>query len=115
MVEYYLVCNFFVVMLFQVLTLNVQGLRSLTSRQTLMAWLNCFKPDIICLQETHSKSEEEFSDWFSCSNLAVNNINNYLCISSPGKVRSCGVAILYKPDFEVLHVSRDTGGAFSRD
>ena len=97
-------------MIISVLTLNVQGLRALASRQTLMAWINCFRPDIICLQETHSKSETEFSQWFSSSNTRIRNIHNYQCVSSPGRARSCGVAILYQPNLELLHVARDTAG-----
>ena len=96
--------------MFSLITLNIQGLRALTNRQTLMSWLNCFAPDIVCLQETHSTSEEEFSQWFSVSNLDIENKNKYKCISSPGTVRSSGVAILYKPDFEVLSTSRDQAG-----
>ena len=95
-----------------ILTLNIQGLRSLVSRQTLMQWLNCFGPDIICLQETHSKTEVEFSSWFSLSNTNISNKFKYKCISSPGKARSCGVAILFKPNFEVLSTSRDETGRF---
>ena len=96
--------------MFTLLTLNIQGLRALISRQTLMSWLNCFAPDIVCLQETHSISEEEFSEWFSVSNIHIQNKNKYLSISSPGTVRSSGVAILYKPEFEVLSTSRDQAG-----
>ena len=96
--------------MFTLITLNIQDLRAVTSRQTLMSWLNCFAPDIVCLQETHSISEEEFSEWFSVSNLDIENKIKYQCISSPGTVRSSGVAILYKPDFEVLSTSRDQAG-----
>ena len=92
------------------LTLNVQGLRALSHRQTLMQWLNCFGPDIVCLQETHSKSESEFLSWFSSSNFNIQNSFNYKCISSPGSVRSCGVAILYKPSFSLESCFRDQSG-----
>ena len=95
-----------------VLTLNIQGLRSLTSRQTLIEWLNCFGPDIVCLQETHAKTEQEFASWFSNANPNIRNKFKYKCISSPGKARSCGVAILFKPDFEILNTARDETGRF---
>ena len=85
--------NFIIMMVVSMLTLNIQGLRTLSHRQTLMEWLNCFGPDFVCLQETHSKTEEEFSSWFSKSNLNIQNKFEYKCISSPGRARSCGVAI----------------------
>ena len=93
-----------------ILTLNIQGLRTLSHRQTLMEWLNCFGPDIVCLQETHAVSEDEFSTWFSVSNSQFKNKYKYKCISSPGRVRSCGVAILYKPFLKLKHSIRDTDG-----
>ena len=76
------------------MTLNIQGLCFLENRQTLILWLNCFQPQIVCLQKTHSISEEEFTDWFSCTNPTTTN-TSYKCISSLGTGRSRGVAILY--------------------
>ena len=46
-----------------IITLKCQGLQSPTSRDTSYSWLNCCKVDILCLQETHSVSETDFSDW----------------------------------------------------
>ena len=97
-------------MVVSILTLNVQGLRTLIHRQTLMQWLNCFGPDIVCLQETHAKTEEEFSSWFENSNTDITNRFRYKCISSPGRVRSCGVAILFKPNLQLNNTFRDTDG-----
>lgn len=94
----------------KLLTLNCQGLRSLTNRQTLMSWLNCFPVDFVCLQETHSCSESEFANWFSCNNLNINNSKKYKSISSPGTVCSSGVAMLYLPKFTLEHCRRDTTG-----
>ena len=91
------------------LTLNVQGLRTLAHRQTLMEWLNCFGPDFVCLQETHSISEDEFLSWFT-NNINIHNRFRYRSISSPGSVRSCGVAILYKTHFHLENCFRDTSG-----
>ena len=88
------------------LTLNVQGLRALGARQTLMAWLNCVGPDIVCLQETHSTSEGEFAGWFSSPICKC----KYKCVSSPGAVRSSGVAILFRPEFKVVKRWRDSSG-----
>jgi exonuclease III len=44
----------------------------------------------------------------------------YKCISSPGTIRSCGVAILYNPSYNVVSCSRDQDGRllcveFSKD
>ena len=94
----------------KLLTLNIQGLRSLENRLTLIAWLNCFQPSIVCLQETHSTSEKEFSDWFSGTNPSTTN-TNYKCISSPGTARSRGVAILYRPEaLSVVSSWKDDSG-----
>ena len=95
-----------------ILTLNIQGLRALSSRQTLISWLNCFSPDIVCLQETHSVSEDEFDSWFANSNTSVQNKYNYQRISSPGRVRSYGVGLIFKPEFEVLNSVGDNAGRF---
>jgi exonuclease III len=44
----------------------------------------------------------------------------YKCISSPGTILSCGVAILYNPGYDVVSCSRDQDGRllcveFSKD
>ena len=57
----------------RILTLNVQGLRDLNNRLVFVQWLNCVKPDIVCLQETHSTSIAEFKN---C--LPLHLINAYL-------------------------------------
>ena len=97
-------------MLVSILTLNIQGLRTLTHRQTLMELLSCFGPDIVCLQETHSTSDEEFVSWFRHTNPNIRNRFQYKSISSPGRVRSCGVAILYRPHIRLNSSFRDTSG-----
>ena len=95
---------------FTFMTLNVQGLRNVRNRQTLFSWLNCAKPDIICLQETHSTSEEEFRAWVTTETNNNNNQQQYLVASSPGSARRAGVAILYKPCFKVNDTRKDTHG-----
>ena len=97
---------------FTFITLNVQGLRNIRNRQTLFSWLGCVKEDIIALQETHSTSEKEFKEWVKQETRANNNQQNYIVASSPGTARSSGVAILYKPSFNVKNVQRDTNGRF---
>ena len=47
------------------ITLNCQGLRTPAHRDTLFSCLNCFRPTFVCLQETHSVSEREFSTWIA--------------------------------------------------
>ena len=97
---------------FNFMTLNVQGLHNVRNRQTLFSWLNCAKPDIICLQETHSASEAEFQTWVTSETNNQNNMQHYLVHSSPGSARCAGVAILYKPCFQVKTTETDTHGRF---
>ncbi len=59
----------------------------------------------------HSISQEEFQSWVTEESL-TNNIQQYSVISSPGSVRSRGVAILYKPSLEIQSVSADKEGRF---
>ena len=59
---------------FTLITLNIQGLRNVRNRKTLFSWLNCAKPDIICLQETHSTSEDEFKAWVTTETTDNNNL-----------------------------------------
>ena len=92
-----------------IITINTQGLRTLGHRQTL-SWLNCFEPDLICMQETHATSEKELDLWFSKNNLNINNKLNYQSNSSPSTTRSAGVALLYKPCFQVVKKVRDEAG-----
>ena len=84
-----------------ILTLNCQGLRDQAKRNALFSWLNCVKADVVCLQETHSISRDEFVTWVSLETEADNNLQHYSVLSSPGSVRSRGVAVLYKPSLSV--------------
>lgn len=93
-----------------VLTLNVQGLRSSNHRASLFSWLSCVKADIVCLQETHSVSSDEFSSWVNAESVSGNNLFHYSSLSSPGSTRSSGVAILFSPSFKVENFSADNTG-----
>ena len=73
----------------QIITLNVQGLRTAIHRDTLIQWLNCFRPEIVCLQETHATSIQEFSSWFAGT--------GYNCISSAGTTEVVVLACLFIP------------------
>jgi exonuclease III len=86
-----------------ILTLNCQGLRALDNRNVLSSWLNCVKPDIVCLQETHSTFQDAFLSWVSTETVNNNNYQQYAVVSSPGRVRSCGVAVLFKPSLQVVN------------
>ena len=97
---------------FTLITLNIQGLRNVRNRQTLFSWLNCAKPDIICLQETHSISTDEFQAWVAAETTNNNNHQHYLVASSPGSARRAGVAVLHKPCFKVKAVKKDQQGRF---
>jgi exonuclease III len=92
------------------LTLNIQGLRAPNNRATLFSWLNCVQADIICLQETHSTSVAEFESWVLFETNAGNNLQQYSVISSPGSVRSAGVAVLYKPSLKLDATFHDDVG-----
>ena len=90
----------------QIITLNVQGLRTAIHRDvSLIQWLNCFRPEIVCLQETHATSIQEFSSWFAGT--------HFNCIYSAGTNRSCGVGMLIHPSFNIEHQWRDTAGRYA--
>ena len=72
----------------------------------------CVIDRLTCLQETHSTSEAEFQTWVTSETNNQNNTQHYLVHSSPGLARRAGVAILYKPCFEVKTTERDTHGRF---
>ena len=66
-----------------IITLNVQGLLNARNRKTLFSWLNCAKPVIIVLKETHcrSEAEEEFRSWLMTETRDNNNMQSY-CVES---------------------------------
>ena len=94
------------------ITLNCQGLRDQAKRACLFQWLNCFRPSIVCLQETHSRSHAEFVRWLRDLTHAGQNQAGYKVVSSPGAVRSRGVAILYLPHAQVKLSRHDPDGRF---
>ena len=98
----------------QIITLNCQGLRNSDNRDTLFSWLQCCKVDVVCLQETHAISAREFDSWLTSASAAGLNTAGYKSVSSPGANRSCGVAILYHPKFELIGWSGDRSGRFVR-
>ena len=97
----------------EIISLNCQGLRSADHRATFFSWLNCCKVDFLCLQETHSTSEQEFAAWLQSAKADGLLTVDYECLSSPGTNRSCGVAILYRSTFQITACSRDQVGRLS--
>ena len=93
-----------------ILTINVQGLRGSESRAVFFQWLSCVAADFISVQETHATSIQEFSSWVEEYNARAPRHKKLCCKSSPGSARSCGVALLYSPVFQVLNVRRDDSG-----
>ena len=93
-----------------ILTLNVQGLRGQASRDIFFAWILCLNIDFLCVQETHANSIQEFSSWVEDYNNRAPPHKKLCCESSPGSARSSGVAILFRPLFQVKHVRRDDCG-----
>ena len=82
------------------ISLNVNGLRDCHKREAVHHWLLRSGAQIVCLQETHASSEAELSSWFP----------SFSCVSSPGSVKSRGVAILFKPSFSLIQSRRDDLG-----
>ena len=92
------------------ITINAQGLRGAESRLFFFQWLSCVDAHCVCVQETHATSAQEFSSWVEDYNARAAQHQKWCCASSPGSARSCGVAILYRPVFQVLNVRRDDSG-----
>ena len=62
----------------------------------------------------------QFSSWLDHATSSGSNKFGYKCISSPGTILSCGVAILYNPSYDVVSCSRNQDGRllcaeFSKD
>ena len=87
-------------------TLNVNGLRSADKRGGVLRWLRALPvlPDVVCLQETHVVSAEECSLWFSSAGM--------LSVASPGSRHSCGCVLLYRPHLTLVRSWSDDGGRF---
>ena len=87
----------------------MQGLRSSESRLLFFAWLTCFRPHIVCIQETHAVSVQEMNLWVEEFNNYSTHLK-YSCESSPGSSRSAGVAILFTSAFARQCSKRDADG-----
>ena len=96
----------------EIVTFNCQGLRSSDHRETLFSWVDCTNVDFLCLEETHSVSQREFSSWLHDAKEAKVLSKPYDCVSSPGTNRNSGVAIVCKSHFELSTCAIDQKGRF---
>ena len=83
----------------KITTINVQGLSGSESRTLLFQWLSCFDLDILCVQETHATSIQEFSSWVEEIIMLGPRHTRNCAAKAYWVVRSCGIAILYRPRF----------------
>ena len=88
--------------MYNLLTLNVNGLNDHLKRTALIDWLKCMKADIVCLQETHASSHSTILSWFRHSGFRV--------ASSSLLNKRCGVAILIKDTYTFTQVRKDDDG-----
>ena len=88
----------------------MQGLHGQASRDILFAWILCLNVDFLCVQETLANSIQEFSSWMEDYNNRAPPHKQLCCKSSPGSAQSSGVAILFRPIFQVKNVHRDDCG-----
>lgn len=91
--------------MYNLLSLNVNGLNDRLKRTALIDWLNCMKADIVCLQETHAASHAVIRGWF--------RLSNFLVVSSSVSNKKCGTAILVHKRFKINHIRKDEVGRFS--
>jgi exonuclease III len=90
--------------MYNLLTLNVNGLNDHLKRTALIDWLKCMKADIVCLQETHASSHSSILSWFHHSSFRV--------ASSSLSNKRCGVAILVNDTYNFTQVRKDDDGRF---
>ena len=84
----------------------MNGLRSVDKRAGVFRWLQSLPrlPNVVCLQETHCASEEEYRLWFSVTGLSS--------AISPGSRHPCGCVFLYCPHLTFVRAWRDNVGRF---
>ena len=91
--------------IYQIVTLNVNGLNAPTKRQRLAEWIQKQDPFICCLQETHLKTRDTYR-------LKVKGWGKVF--HAYGDQKKAGVAILIsdKIDFKTKPVKRDKEGHY---
>ena len=88
----------------RILTLNVNSLRDVNKRLSLLQWMSHFTADFVALQETHASPCQDCSSLFSPYGYSV--------VSSPGSEHSCGVALLFRHRFTLTKSVADKRGRF---
>ena len=90
----------------KIISLNVNGIREKSKRQTLFYWLKKQNADIYLLQETHCENNDDISKW-----MKEWDGNAYWSL---GTNFSKGVATLFKPKLEIEteNIKVDTQGRF---
>ncbi len=92
--------------MYNLVSLNINGLNHHLKRTALIDWLKCMKADIVCLQETHAASHRTIQGWFCNSGFRV--------ASSLTSVKRCGTAILVKDLYTITQVRKGNDGRFSQ-
>ena len=49
-----------IIIMVKIASVNINGFREKDKRDCFFRWLNFFSPDILCMQETHHISNDEF-------------------------------------------------------
>ena len=93
-------------MALSVVSLNFNGLHNADTRGGVLQWVRSLPtiPDIVCLQEVHCTSSAECHSWFLSSGFS--------CVASPGSVKSCGCAVLFRPTVPLVSSCSDNEGPF---
>ena len=89
----------------KIVSLNVRGISQLAKRKSTFAFIRSKKPQIVFLQETHSK-KKEIRIWRSMWGANI--------VASHGTTASAGVAIMFNRNlnYKLLKVSTDPNGRF---
>ena len=97
--------HFFIwIQMFNLVSLNINGLNDPLKGTALIDWVKCLKADIVCLQETRASSHESIRKWFANS--------GYRIASSCHTNKSAGTAILVKDTFKIIKIIKDDAGRF---
>ena len=88
------------------ISINCNGLCDAQKRSALIRWLSHMSPTFVCIQETHSISDEEIESWFSSFGSVL--------ACSHGSRKRAGVAVLCcDPSVRSLSSSKDGDGRFA--
>ena len=88
-----------------IITLNVNGLNSLTKRQRLAEWIQKQDPYICCLQETHLKTRDTYR-------MKVKGWKMIFHANRDQKKAGVAILISDKIDFKTKAVKRDKKGHY---